>query len=561
MAGSHTQAGLPVSMLCACFEAPSRSQLTPDVLSHRRPLGLGLGVTTAAVPSFLAEFACIPGLTRRLGPKAEALSAAWPPLAAYLANETFSSAVAGLLGRQQHALSVLGNCADGLLRGSKAGSCGDKILSDVVQSAQRLLGLGDGQAALPKKGGSKTYHPILGWISSGLLDAAAAGGKSTDDVYSNQQEQIRTLWRAKTIRRLFSLPPAGASTAAPKVEEPEPEQVASKGFGGFFGRKAVGVGGANVSLSDSGSAAAFRRSQVLSAAELFNRLHTAMPVLRIEMLAALCFAIPSTSLVTMLWSELQADGGNTQHRLLGLAHKSTNPGAGSPLAQDPARPLLQLFLRCAICTYNIIDDSEVHERQFPLSLTELPRLAGFCNQLAFALHWNAASAVDSTASDEPDMIRPLVTKLLALLHERDARRSFTNPQTWAVADKKLAAELDKEVMAETTRAQAVMTNIPHVLSFERRALLFRQWVELERTTSAAVRTDIRVRRTHVVEDTLSVLGTATPAVLKGRWRIQFVNEQGLDEAGIDENGAIFEITEALLCLVLVFSCSVFMTVC
>lgn len=39
------------------------------------------------------------------------------------------------------------------------------------------------------------------------------------------------------------------------------------------------------------------------------------------------------------------------------------------------------------------------------------------------------------------------------------------------------------------------------------------------------------------------LGAAAPAVLKGRWRILFVNEQGLDEAGIDENGLFREFIE------------------
>ena len=78
--------------------------------------------------------------------------------------------------------------------------------------------------------------------------------------------------------------------------------------------------------------------------------------------------------------------------------------------------------------------------------------------------------------------------------------------------------------------------MPHVLPFERRAVLFRQWVEAERGRCAALRTPIRIRRTHVVEDTLAALGSCDVAVLKSRWAIHFVNEQGLDEAGIDEFG-------------------------
>jgi hypothetical protein len=43
-----------------------------------------------------------------------------------------------------------------------------------------------------------------------------------------------------------------------------------------------------------------------------------------------------------------------------------------------------------------------------------------------------------------------------------------------------------------------------------------------------VRTPIRIRRTHVVEDTLAALGSCDAAVLKSRWAIHFVNELGLD---------------------------------
>ena len=34
---------------------------------------------------------------------------------------------------------------------------------------------------------------------------------------------------------------------------------------------------------------------------------------------------------------------------------------------------------------------------------------------------------------------------------------------------------------------------------------------------------------------------------KGRWRLHFVNEQGLDEAGIDEFGLFREFMEEVLC--------------
>ena len=92
-------------------------------------------------------------------------------------------------------------------------------------------------------------------------------------------------------------------------------------------------------------------------------------------MAALCFAVSSTSLVASLWRQLTADGGASQHRLLGLAAApalQVMSTEGGPLGGDPVLPLLQLFLRCATYVYTIIDDSEVRDTRHPLPLHLLP---------------------------------------------------------------------------------------------------------------------------------------------------------------------------------------------
>ena len=83
-------------------------------------------------------------------------------------------------------------------------------------------------------------------------------------------------------------------------------------------------------------------------------------------------------------------------------------------------------------------------------------------------------------------------------------------KTWRMkrsfSRRRLAKEFDQEGMQETERALNVMKSIPHVLPFERRVLLFRQWVEEDRARAGAVRTQITIRRTHVIEDALAELG-------------------------------------------------------
>lgn len=47
---------------------------------------------------------------------------------------------------------------------------------------------------------------------------------------------------------------------------------------------------------------------------------------------------------------------------------------------------------------------------------------------------------------------------------------------------------------------------------------------------------VTVRRVRLVEDGYRQLGALPPRALKGTVRVRFVNEQGLDEAGIDQDG-------------------------
>ena len=88
-----------------------------------------------------------------------------------------------------------------------------------------------------------------------------------------------------------------------------------------------------------------------------------------------------------------------------------------------------------------------------------------------------------------------------------------------------------------------MKSMPHVLPFERRVVLFRQWVEQDRAQAGAVQTRITIRRTHVIEDALAALGRVDAMKFKSTWKIHFINEQGLDEAGIDEAGLFREFVE------------------
>lgn len=74
---------------------------------------------------------------------------------------------------------------------------------------------------------------------------------------------------------------------------------------------------------------------------------------------------------------------------------------------------------------------------------------------------------------------------------------------------------------------------------------------LESSTSTPPCTLITVRRTYIVEDGYRQLIGLTPTQLKGAIRVKFVNAQGLDEAGIDQDG-VFKVTSLFLAFIFLF---------
>lgn len=59
-------------------------------------------------------------------------------------------------------------------------------------------------------------------------------------------------------------------------------------------------------------------------------------------------------------------------------------------------------------------------------------------------------------------------------------------------------------------------------------------------------TVITIGRERIVEDGFRQLASLSPAALKGTIRVRFINRQGLDEPGIDQDGVFKEFLELTL---------------
>ncbi|XP_014204707.1 ubiquitin-protein ligase E3B [Copidosoma floridanum] len=155
---------------------------------------------------------------------------------------------------------------------------------------------------------------------------------------------------------------------------------------------------------------------------------------------------------------------------------------------------LILFCDCMAHFITILDDVEMYEKQDPFKLSEYVDMSYFLNYFLY--------------------------------------KSITNNL------------IDLEKGRNSTKV--LLSKMPHILPHSERVLLFRKYVMEDKATlkfSAIGSTLISVHRSKIVDDGYRQLSILSPEELKSVIRVRFINEQGLDEAGIDQDGVFKEFLE------------------
>lgn len=98
----------------------------------------------------------------------------------------------------------------------------------------------------------------------------------------------------------------------------------------------------------------------------------------------------------------------------------------------------------------------------------------------------------------------------------------------------------------SNRAKNLMQKMPHVIALKERILLFKRLVAKEKDSIQHEYHTIQVHRSRLLEDGFSQLSKLNPRALKSIIRVKFVNQQGLPEAGIDQDGVFKEFLELIL---------------
>ncbi|XP_054852100.1 ubiquitin-protein ligase E3B isoform X2 [Eublepharis macularius] len=380
-----------------------------------------------------------------------------------------------------------------------------------------------------KKSNLTHWHPVLGWFSQ------------TVDYGLNESmplltKQLQHLWGVHLIRILFSdvlskklqENPDAVRAAAPSTS-PQNSLPMKSLFKRAFQKSASvrnilkPVGGKRVDSAEV--------QKVCSVCVLYQMALTTLTQIRLQILTGLTYL---DDLLPKLWAficELGPQGG------LKLFLECLNNDT-----EESKRLLamLMLFCDCSRHLITILDDIEVYEEQISFKLEELVTISSFLNSFVFKMIWDGI--VECQRRDFGAV--PFRSRLADGLVRTGLPPAFCSGGPLA------AQELDKD----RKRAQLLLQYIPHVIPHKNRVLLFRNMVTKEKeklglveTSSASPHvTHITIRRSRMLEDGYEQLRQLSQNAMKGVIRVKFVNDLGVDEAGIDQDGVFKEFLEEII---------------
>ncbi|ELT93611.1 hypothetical protein CAPTEDRAFT_162148 [Capitella teleta] len=212
-----------------------------------------------------------------------------------------------------------------------------------------------------------------------------------------------------------------------------------------------------------------------------------------------------------------------------------------------------LHLGCATATHiiTILDDIELYEQSKPFNQLQLQAISCFLNHFIFRAIWSGEIGKPLSAFATNDAVFQAVHQFLMLLYQRDCRRSFTPPNHWLIKDIRISVFMGELERGRKSAATFLLQKVPHIIPHKERVMLFRKNITKEKEVLGVTEsvcasphsTLITVHRPRLIEDGYRQLSMLPGNALKGIIRVKFINEQGLDEAGIDQDGVFKEFLE------------------
>ncbi|KAG2271734.1 hypothetical protein Bca4012_073965 [Brassica carinata] len=263
-----------------------------------------------------------------------------------------------------------------------------------------------------------------------------------------------------------------------------------------------------------------------------------------------------TELVVVLWNYMKRCHENQKW--------SSMPNLLAYLPGDAPGWLLPLVVFCPVYKHMlmIVDNEEFYEREKPLSLQDIRLLIIILKQALWQLLWvnpltqpsTGKSVSNNLSKKNPvgliqNRVGVVVAELLSQLQDWNNRQQFTSSSDFQ-ADT-VNEYFISQAIAEGTRANYILMHAPFLIPFTSRVKIFTTQLATAREShghgSQAIfaRNRFRIRRDHILEDAYNQMSALSEDDLRGSIRVTFVNELGVEEAGIDGGGIFKDFMEKI----------------
>jgi ubiquitin-protein ligase E3 B len=378
-----------------------------------------------------------------------------------------------------------------------------------------------------QKGTCSQWHELLGWYNN----TNSKSGENMNENLSLIKKQVNLLWTFKLTKILLG---DHLKQVSMTLEKNEKETCPTSSSSNSLLKKAIEFKSGLIH-KNSKSIKKFdvpEIQRVCITSSLYYEALITLPQLKLDILSGICY---NGTILKDMWTLINS-----------LSMKSFVELIRFDNINNP--PLILLLLFCDLMTHyvTILDDMEMYEQQSLFTLDDYVFLSHFLNNLLYKTV--SENAFDSKIVFSCPLFISMHTLLLCL-YRRDNRRSFTPDNHWIIKEIKPAYFL-MDLEKNKKNVNLLLQKMPHIISHQERVSLFRKNVQNEKgvlgladSAYAPSSALVTVHRDRIVEDGYRQLAALPARALKGIIRVRFINQQGLDEAGIDQDGVFKEFLE------------------
>ncbi|KAK6102329.1 HECT-domain (ubiquitin-transferase) family protein [Brugia pahangi] len=403
-----------------------------------------------------------------------------------------------------------------------------EFLIDWADVMNRMLTRCDRLVA-KKKSNRSHWHPIFGWYSEPL-------DRSTEGSLSLVVRQLQYLWSKQIVTCLFGqllhCDPEKQSLYRTSQSSAIMQNDLATSIQKLW--KKLNIIRAEAQANDIAQQLP-TLSMTAVVCQLYQNALFTLNSLHTDILSGLC---REDFLLPLLWEHIVSLSPTDN----GLSHVIALIASHSPKITHFA-PIV-LFANCAASVISILDEEEMYEEGGPFTLDQLCAIAKFCNLFCFRVIWNSYIDLQQISSCP---LFSSIYQLCMLLYNRDCRRAFSKDHKFWIAPDVKSSVIMNEFEKKSERALFLMSHMSHLVTLYDRIVLFRKYIASEKESMEGTpSTMITVERNRLLADGYRQLSLLSPTALKATIRVKFINQQGLDEAGIDQDGVFKEFLELTL---------------